>query len=242
MNSSSFVSFAAALAAVLSPVLVSPVSAQVGSEWTSIHEFEPSPERFTAELRIGTYRPNLEPAFTEAFGGDLGPMLSLELDVHLFRIPYVGVLAVGGSFGWIEWTGAATSAAADDDTNVGTTGMSLIPIAVLAVLRVDVLARELDFPLILSGKIGPDVGYFQTGVTGRLDADGWSVGLRWAVQAGLELDFLEQRAANRLDQEWGINHSVVFFELYGSTMGQMGGNMLPLGTDLAWVAGLQVTF
>jgi hypothetical protein len=231
----------AILAASLTPAFVSTAAAQIGSEWTSVHEFEPSPERFTAEVRIGAYRPNLEPEFTTSFGGDLGPMLSLELDVHLFRIPYVGPIAIGASFGWVEWTGPAR-AESGTDANVGTTGMSLLPMALLAVLRVDVLARELNFPLIVSGKLGPDVGYYQTGVTGRLDAEGWSVGLRWAVQLGLELDFLEQRAANRLDQEWGINHSVVFFELYGSTMGQMGGNMLPLGTDLAWFAGLQVTF
>lgn len=221
--------------------MVPSAEAQIGSEWTSVHEYEPTGERFTAELRIGTYRPSaLEPAFTDAFGGDLGPMLALELDVHLFRIPYVGPLAIGGSFGWVEWNGPAST---DGGTgNVGDTGMSLLPMALLAVLRIDVLARELDVPFVLTGKIGPDFGYYQTGVTGRTDAEGWSIGLRWAAQVALELDFLEPRAASRLDQEWGINHSLIFFEFYGSTMGQMGGNMLPLGTDLAWAAGLQLTF
>lgn len=230
----------AALVALAWMAVVSPAEAQIGSEWTSVREYRPTDERFTAELRIGTYRPNLEPAFTESFGGDLGPLLALELDVHLFRIPYVGPLAIGGSFGWVEWNGPASSDGGT--TNVGDTGMSLLPMALLAVLRIDVLARELDVPFVFSGKIGPDFGYYQTGVTGRTDAEGWSIGLRWAAQVALELDWLERRAANRLDQEWGINHSLIFFELYGSTMGQMGGNMLPLGTDLAWAAGLQLTF
>lgn len=220
--------------------MVSSAEAQIGSEWTSVHQYEPTDERFTVELRIGAYRPSLEPAFTNAFGGDLGPLLALELDVHLFRIPYVGPLAIGGSIGWVEWNGAASTAGGT--ANVGSTGMSLLPMALLAVLRVDVLARELDIPFVLTGKFGPDFGYYQTGVTGRTDAEGWSVGLRWAAQIALELDFLEQRAAHRLDAEWGINHSLIFFELYGSTMGQMGGNMLPLGTDLAWSLGLQLTF
>lgn len=228
---------------LLLPILAfaAPASAQVGSEWTSAHTYEASPENFTVELRIGSYRPNMEPTFTDAFGGDLGPLLALELDAHLVRIPYVGILAIGASVGWVEYTGAAT-AVAGSASNVGQTGLSIVPFALLGVLRIDVLARELDVPLVLTGKLGPDFGYYQTGTTGRTDAEGWAYGLRWGAQVGIELDFLEQRAANRLDQEWGINHSLVFFELFGSTLGQMGGNALPIGADLAWTAGLQLTF
>jgi hypothetical protein len=230
-----------ALAWLLAPLAHAQESAPIGSEWSGVREYSPSEERFTAELGLGSYRPSLGPAFDDAFGGDLGPLLHLEIDVHLFRIPYLGAVALGGAFGWVEWTGAAT-VVSGGATNVGSTGMSLVPMALLAVLRIDGLARELDFPFVLSGKIGADVGYFQTGTAGALDAEGWSVGLRWAAQIGLELDFLERRAANRLDQEWGINHSLLYFELLGSTMGRMGGNMLPLGADLAWHAGLQLTF
>ena len=230
---------AAGLALVLAAVAPSVARAQaIGSEWESVPEFRATDERFTFELRAGAYRPNLEPAFTEAFGGDLGPLLSLELDVHLFRIPYVGAIAIGANFSWVEWTGPAT--AATGSGNVGDTGMSLIPLALLAVARIDGLARELNVPLVISPKLGLDAGLWQTGTAGSTDATGWSIGLRWAIQFALELDFLEPRAARRVDQEWGINHTVVFCELYGSTMG--GGAMLPVGTDLAWVAGLGLTF
>ena len=211
----------------------------IGSEWVGVTEFEPSPELFTFELRVGAYRPNLEPAFTTSFGGDLGPLLSLEFDVHLFRIPYIGPVAIGGNFGWVEWTGAATTATATTG-NVGETGMSLVPMALLGMVRIDGLARELRVPVVITPKLGLDVGYWQTGTTGVTQGEGWSVGLRWAVQIALELDFLEARAARRVDQEWGINHTVIFCELFGSTMG--GASMLPVGTDLAWVAGLGVTF
>lgn len=212
----------------------------IGSEWEGVPEFQPSAELFTFELRVGAYRPNLEPAFTNSFGGDLGPLLSLELDAHLFRIPYVGPVAIGANLGWVEWTGTATSATTTT-ANVGQTGMSLVPMALLAMVRIDGLARELSVPIVITPKLGLDFGYWQTGTTGVSQAEGWSVGLRWAVQVALELDFLEPRAARRVDATWGINHTVVFFEFFGSTMGTLGSG-LPVGSDLAWVAGLGVTF
>ena len=106
----------------------------------------------------------------------------------------------------------------------------------------DSLARELSVPFVVTPKIGIDFGYWRTGTAGSEDAEGWSVGLRWAVQFALELDFLEPRAARRVDQEWGINHTVLFCELFGSTMGGALGSGLPVGSDLAWVAGLGLTF
>lgn len=216
----------------------STVAAQgvVGSEWEGVPEFVASDERFTFELRLGAYQGNLGPA-AAAFNGDLGPLLELELDVHLVRIPYIGPLAIGGHFGWVEWTGPAT---ASGGSNVGDTGMSVLPMGLVAAWRIDGLARELSVPFVVTPKIGVDFGYWRTGTAGTSDAEGWSIGLRWAVQFALELDFLEPRAARRVDQEWGINHTVIFCELFGSTMG--GGSFLPVGSDLAWVAGLGLTF
>lgn len=212
----------------------------VGSSYAVDPLFVPSSESFTVELRAGAYRPSLGRAFEDSFGGDLGPMIGAELDVHIFRIPYIGPVAIGASFGWAEWDGPAI--AESGGGNVGSTGLSLVNMNLLAVLRIDGLARHLDIPFVFSAKIGPDVGYWQTGSGGRTQADGWSVGLRWAAQAALELDFLEPRSARRLDDEWGINHSEIFFELFGSTMGQWSNDQLRMGTGLAWVAGLGFTF
>jgi hypothetical protein len=209
-------------------------------EWSDEPVFVPSPENFTLELRAGTYRPDLGPSFAASFGGDLGPLLAVELDYHLFRIPYVGPFAVGARIGWVEWNGAASSTGGT--ANVGGTGMSLVPITVLAALRIDGLARHVSLPLVLTPKLGLDFGYFQTGTSGFTQAEGWTVGLSWGAQVALELDFLEPRAARRLDEEWGINHSVVFFELFGSTMGSFSDRQLPLGSSLAWAAGLGFTF
>lgn len=213
----------------------------VGSSYAVNPIFVPSPESFTVELRAGSYRPTgLGPAFQASFGGDLGPFLGAEIDVHIFRIPYIGPVAIGASIGWAEWDGSAR--AVGGGGNVGSTSLSLINMNLLAVLRIDALARYLDIPFVFSGKVGPDFGYWQTGAGGRTQAEGWSIGLRWAAQVALELDFLEPRSARRLDDEWGINHTEIFFELFGSTMGRWADNQLPMGTSLAWVAGLGFTF
>ncbi|MFN7696526.1 MAG: MXAN_2562 family outer membrane beta-barrel protein [Deltaproteobacteria bacterium] len=209
-------------------------------EWSDEPVFNPSPEHFTIELRGGAYRPELGPSFAASFGGDLGPLIAIELDYHLVRVPYVGPLQIGARVGWVEWNGAATSSSGT--SNVGGTGLSLVPITVLASLRIDALAHYLDFPLVLTPKLGLDFGYFQTGTSGFTQAEGWSVGLDWGAQLALQLDFLDRRSARRLDEEWGLNHAEIFFEIFGSTMGSFSSRQLPLGSPLTWTAGLGFTF
>ena len=67
---------------------------------------------------------------------------------------------------------------------------------------------------------------------------GRSIGLRWGVTFALELDFIEPRAARRLDEDWGINHSYLFVELYGSLLG----SSIPMRDAFTWSAGLGLTF
>jgi hypothetical protein len=238
------------LAAAVIVGIAAPASAQdastdrgsiVGSDYAVDPMYVPSTEQTTVELRIGSYRPDLGTTFSNSFGGDLGPRIGAEIDFHIWRIPFIGPIAIGGSFGWTEWTGAATADTAAG-TNVGQTGLSLLDMSVLAVLRADGMARHLGVPIVLSGKFGLDVGYFQTGSGGVTQAEGWAVGMRWAAQIALELDILETRAARRLDEEWGINHSELFFELYGSDLGAYSDRQVNLGAALAWTVGLGFTF
>lgn len=196
-----------------------------------------SPDFFAFELRLGTYEPNLETsAFDDVFGGDTGPMVGFELDYLPLRIPYVGRLGVGFSFGWIRYDGNAVDASNNPtDENAR---LTLFPLSGLAVLRIDVLAREVGVPLILTGKIGADGVVWNSETGGSTDARNISWGLRWAGQVALELDFFDQRSARRLDEEWGINHTFVYFEAYGST----ASTTLEVGTDFAWAAGLGLSF
>ena len=210
-----------------------------GTEWSTMPQYHPSSENFTLELRVGTYQPDIGHSFS-AFNGDLGPMIGGELDAHVIRIPYFGVFAIGAAFGWAEWSGPATSTVTTG--NVGSTGLSLVMVTVLAALRIDALAHYANVPLVITPKLGVDGGYWQTGVSGASAVDGFTAGIHWGLQLALELDFLDPRAAHRLDNAWGINHSCLFFEIYGADLGPFTARMLPLGTPITWTAGLGFTF
>lgn len=198
-----------------------------------------SDELFGIEFRIGPYKPEMgdNDAFRTFFGGDAGPLLALELDVIAYRIPDVLYACVGGGIGWMNFDGETRDEAGqrtDEETS-----LEIVPLNLLAVVRIDALPRMLSVPLILTGKLGYQWSSWTTESGGREDESGFSIGLLWAVQLGLDLDTFEPAAARNMDEEWGINHSFLFFELFGF---EPSGDSLPIGNDLAWTAGLGFMF
>ncbi|MEM9070187.1 MAG: MXAN_2562 family outer membrane beta-barrel protein [Myxococcota bacterium] len=231
------------IAALAASMLPSMAAAQSSDELRARARRESS-EFFGFELKVGTYRPEARAvgggsAWQEFFGGDRGPLLQLEFDVFAYRIPYVGLIGGGVSAGWARYerglcdpnTGCGGGGRLDEDGNA-----RLYPVAGLAVLRVDTLSRYLGIPFVFTGKIGADIFFYR--ITGGGSASGRSVGLRWALQFALELDFINRTRARSLDDEWGINHTTLFFEIFGST----ADSEIDLGQNLAWTAGLGMTF
>lgn len=198
-----------------------------------------SDEGFAFELRLGQYQPDqgdIGPAFTRSFGDDHGPMLGAEVDFLPLRIPYVGLVGGGIGWGWVRYRGRTRDSGGNPTDE--RTKLVLHPVAGLAVLRIDVLAREAGVPIYLTGKVGLDIIRWASEDGGRRQGDGVSLGVRWGGQIALELDFLDRVAARTLDEEWGINHSFLFFELMGST----ASSSLPVGDSFTWQAGLGFIF
>ncbi|NOY92180.1 MAG: hypothetical protein GXP55_13370 [Deltaproteobacteria bacterium] len=239
------------LCASLAFALVLPEAARAqgfsSSSWShSSRQEHRSMEHTTMELRIGSYTPDTgSSAFSQIFGGDSGPMIALEIDAHLFRIPHVGIVGLGLSAGFARYRGRSCTVAGDGSPVCGGSGANggekakllLLPVSTMAVLRVDALARDFGIPFIFSGKLGLDTIFFRSRTGGRVDGEGKTFGLRWGLQVALELDFLDMRAARALDEDWGINHSFIFFELYGST----ANSTMALG-DRTFAGGLGMTF
>lgn len=173
-----------------------------------------SPQWLGFELRIGPYTPGGTRAFKQSFGDDRGWLLSLELDVTLWHIPYVGTINAGAGWGWAKYSGksfdSAGSTTGEDNEFI------LFPLSALAVLRVDALARYTVVPLQFAAKLGGDFVRWKSTTAGSTDASGLNKGLRWALQTSLELDFFQRGAARRLDEDYGINHTYILFEYYGS--------------------------
>jgi len=234
----SFRIHAALLACVFATLLPSSLAhAQLDEDLAPpARKFE-SPERLAIELRLGPYQPQDNATFDQYFRGDDGLMLGLELDVIAYRIPNILYLSGGGSIGWANYTGQTidetTGERAAEETE-----LELIPLSLLGVARFDALARKFGIPFILTGKLGYSWVHWSTSAGGADTASGWSLGLAYAGQLALDLDSFEPAAARVMDEEWGINHSFLFFELYGFSPTS---ESHPVG-DLTWTVGLGFVF
>jgi hypothetical protein len=107
----------------------------------------------------------------------------------------------------------------------------------MAVLRIDALARKTAVPFVFTGKVGYNSVFFKEEV-GTSRSSGRSHGFGWAVQIALELNFINQRRANALDEDWGINSSFFFFELAGSN----ANSRTPVGDKFYFTGGFGLTF
>ena len=190
-----------------------------------------SPEGFLFSFGVGPYRPDPgAQIFNDVYPGDNGPLLLAEFDFFIYRIPFVGPLGIGLAGGWAGYSG----------NPVGSTDsakFNLFPLNVLLVLRIDALARKTPVPFVFTGKIGANSVFFNETVSGS-KSNGRSHGFGWAAQIALELNFVNERRANALDEDWGINSSFFFFELAGSD----ANNRAPVGDQLYFIGGVGITF
>ncbi len=196
-----------------------------------------SPEGFLLQFGVGAYRPNPgDPSFDDVYPDDNGPILLGEFDFFLYRIPYVGPIGIGVAGGWMAFKGNACIG----DPCVPSTDsakFTMFPINALFVLRVDGLARYTPVPLVFSGKVGYNSVFFNESISGQ-KSSGRSHGFGWAAQIALELNFINRRRANALDEDWGINSSFFFFELGGSDVNSRA----PVGDKLYFTGGVGLTF
>jgi hypothetical protein len=215
-----------------------------------------SPQRFALEVRIGQYYPKVddEPAlagktpFRDVFGDNQRLTVGIEVDWQALRIPHFGSLGPGLSVGYTAFGGVARQTGTVIPTKQET-NLSIYPFTGVAVLRVDVLANELRFPVVPYAKAGVGMGYWRAyGPTGteQVNSNTRGIGISWGthftVGAALQLDFLDRGGARALDQASGINHTYAFVEYYFSNLNNFGSNTaLSVGTN-NWAAGLAFEF
>lgn len=175
-----------------------------------------SPQWWAFELRLGPYQPALRiPAQT--FENDKGWLLNLEVDVTLWHIPYnIGQINVAGVFGYAKYDARARLAADENMLSDETTEFKIFPLALLGVVRIDALARHTVVPVTFAVKLGYEWVRWKAETGGAADASGFNRGFRYGLQAALELDFLNRDAARSLDEDFGINHTYLFYEFIES--------------------------
>jgi hypothetical protein len=217
-----------------------------------------SPQNWALEISIGWYTPDVDNEFggkatpyQDMFGGG-ALMTRIELDYQIWRgFGSIGIgLSVGFSLNSVEACKDTTGTSASDFTSApsscsertsGTTSFNVFPISLLAVYRFDWLAKKFGIPIVPFGKIGLNYTiWWASGSSG--DAVGGSWG--WQANGGgaIMLDPLEPSAAKVLDNDLGINHSYIFFEVVYVRANSFGkANAMQVG-DTSWQAGLAFEF
>jgi hypothetical protein len=255
--------FACCLGAVLA-IVPTAASAQELDEPGSYtwHRRQPhgyqSPQSMALELRFGPYRPKIDDEFgvspgpyENVFGDSARLYFGIELDYQALRIPYVGTIGPGFSWGYTRMKAKAKLTGTNTDS-AEDTSLWIMPMYVVGVLRVDVLARETVVPLVPYLKLGAGYAWWRASDgSGRSDygagdnvveGKGHSYGLHFAPGIMLELDPFDRHAAKQLDNSVGINHSYLYLEwMYSKLDGFGSGGQMQVGTS-TWVAGLALEF
>ena len=197
-----------------------------------------SPEGYLLSFGVGAYRPDPgSQAFDRSYPSGNGPILLGEFDFFLYRIPFLGPIGIGVAGGWANYKGTGCLDPVGTCDPSDSAKLSLFPLNALFVLRIDALARKTPVPLVFSGKVGYNTVFFKETV-GASKSTGRSHGFGWGVQIALELNFINERRANALDEDWGINSSFFFFELAGSDTN----NRAPVGDKFYFTGGVGLTF
>ncbi len=213
---------------------------------------------FAVELKGGPYLPDVDSEFEggarpyrETFGNDSLTNLGLEIDWQ-FLATDVFSLGVGALAGFFEATGKSrieecvgpdADCLSSDETN-----LAVMPLGVLAVLRVDALVNLANIPLAPFGKVGVDRWMWWVGDgDGRANergstGSGWTTGWHAAGGLMLLLDFFEPSAARKLDQESGINSSYLFGEILLAQIDGFGDGESLILSDVTWNLGLCLEF
>jgi hypothetical protein len=236
---------------------------------------------FLLSLRFGPYLPNIDSEFKgktpfqNIFGldcsvspaqkGSVSPAFhfGIEGDFLPVRIPYVGAVGPGLSWGFVRF---ANQAALSDRTggtqcSAETTALTIMPMYGVLVLHADELMRRTGIPIVPYGKFGAGVAYWRatndsgtdkicgtatspaackTGDTPVASGNGLTPSLHFALGGMLALNFIDPRSSARLDETTGIHHAFLFGEYYNDTL-SLGSKVMKVGAS-SWVVGLAADF
>lgn len=208
------------------------------------------------ELRFGPYKPRVDSEFSgvtpyeDAFGSKASFSVGFEGSFQALRIPYFGTLGPGLGIHWFRKSGIAQfepGAPPEIGESQHENSLWILPMYGVAVLRVDVLARELRFPLVPYAKGGFAWAFWESRDAGSVSVgdDGKKArGIETGLQAQLGLMFLlnplAPQAAIDMDNHSGINNAYVFAELFLSDVDSFGSGM-QVGAQ-TWFAGLALEY
>ncbi|MDD5307831.1 MAG: MXAN_2562 family outer membrane beta-barrel protein [Deltaproteobacteria bacterium] len=211
--------------------------------------YVPSQQNGAFELKFGPYTPNVdeEPGlkksgskpYHDTLGNDWMFLTVLELDwqiVHMWGMS----LGVGGSAGFMQTYAKAKTPEGVPSSDY--TVLNVIPFAILAVLRVDALADELNIPFVPYFKAG--INWYLWWVLAGGDTVDKGATPGWQLSPGLmfRLDSFDPMSARTFDNEVGVNHSYIFGEFTWATVEGFGQGGFMYLSDTTFLIGLALEF
>jgi hypothetical protein len=200
------------------------------------------------ELRFGPYRPDVDAEFesrgsaarpyAEVFGTSRHLMSQLELDRQVSH--RWGTWGVGLGVGYFHVSAAALTTDLQSRTG-DQTSLRLIPLALSAVYRADMLRLRYRSPLVPYAKLGFDYALWHTSDTSTsASTNGRTFGWHGAVGLSLDLSFIDRTGARDLDEDAGVNQMALFLELTHASLDDLGSSTALHVGDTTWLAGLMI--
>jgi hypothetical protein len=193
------------------------------------------PTHFLFEIRFGPYWPHVDDdypspgPYEEFFGTKPRFYFGLEADYLPIYIPYV--LSLGPGFGWgfTKSSGEARLQSNFDETAEGSdTSLTVFPMHLSAVARIDGPLRELDIPIVPYIKAGFGFAVWRSG-GGTEEPSGTSGGLHMAVGGSIALNAFDPQTAMAMREDTGIRYA----HLWGEWMWNDMSTGLNVGTSTA---------
>ena len=225
------------------------------------HKNYESAQHFAIELRFASFTPDVDSnpslhgatPFATTLGNFPRLMFQGEFDWQVLRIPHFGTLGPGVGVGYTKMSGNAQfvqpHGPSGTTTSGETTSLEIYPFYAVAVLRVDVLRRELRVPFVPYAKLG--LGYSIWRASNTVGTSNYSgnvgVGGSFGTQLGLGLAFnlnaFDEYAAKNFDEAVGVNNTYAFAEYTRADLDGLGiqSNPMRVGGQ-SWTFGLAFEF
>jgi hypothetical protein len=228
------------------------------------HRTFESPQHFAVELRFAPFSPDIDsdPAlhgaapYASTFGTGQRVLAGLEFDWQALRIPHFGTLGPGVGAAYTKMNAQAKflmphplPTGGTTDISGETTSLELFPLYAAAVLRVDVLWREVFVPLVPYAKAG--IGYsiwrasntLGTSSANGVNGTGASLGTHFAVGLAFNLNVFDEYSAKTFDDSMGVNNTYLFGEYTRDDLDGLGVQHDPLRVGgQSWTFGLAFEF
>lgn len=191
-----------------------------------------SPRRGTFEFRANRYRPDVDAEFagratpySDAFGSGKGWMFRVELTRSVLKT--FGTFDVGLGAGYFEDSGFGRLP--DGQVSADRTTFRIIPTSLSLTYRLDVLPNGFVLPVMPYARASFERFNWWTGggaggtsETGGHRGRGATHGYSVSAGVALLLDLVDRTLAREMDNDTGINHSYLFFDVTKSSVDDFG--------------------